>query len=170
KSSGSQPFQPAINGSPTMHIPGPINSFRRLAALSSQTPQSDLVAALSRNLFSLGFHYSQRLSKSAPTEYLTLVQHYVAVARGLEKMGGPEGVLKVDSCESAGPLLQILGYRLRKGGCGASAVLETEDSGQAFLTIDSGFPLAELEASFRTGKPFTYNVRGLDVPVLFGVG
>jgi len=170
KPSDYQPFRPPVNGSPTMHIPGPINSFRRLAALSSQTPQNDLVAALSRNLFSLGFHYSQRLSKSAPTEYLTLVQHYVATARELEKMGGPEGVLKVDSCESAGPLLQVLGYRLRKGGCGPAAVVETEDPGQAFLTIDSAFPLAELEASFRTGKAFTYNVRGVDVPVLFGVG
>jgi hypothetical protein len=168
KASGYQPFQPAVNGSPTIHIPGPVNSFRRLAAISSQTPQSDLVAIFSRNLFSLGFHYSQKLSKNAPTEYLTLVQHYVGVARQLEKMAGPDGVLKVTSCEQAGPLLQVLGYRLRKGGCGATAVLETEDSPLAFLTIDSGFPLAELEDSFRTGKPFTYDVRGVDVPLLFG--
>jgi hypothetical protein len=169
KSTDYQPFQPAVNGAATMHIPGPIGSFRRLAAISSQTPQKDVMAALSRNLFSLGFHYSQRLSKSAPTEYLTLVQRYVAVARELEKMGGSEGVLKVESCEAAGPLLAALGFRLRKGGCGPSAVLETEDSGQAFLTIDSGFPLAELENSFRTGKPFSYDVHGTDVPVMFGV-
>ncbi len=170
KSAGYETFVPAVEGSPTLHIPGPLNAFRRLSALSSQTPQSELVAALSRNLFSLGFHYSQKLSKSTPTEYLTLVQHYTAMARALEKMAGPSGVLKVETCESAGPLLEILGYRLRKGACGAQAVLETEDSQSAFLTIDSGFPLAELENSFRTSKPFTYDVHGTDVPVLFGTG
>ena len=73
QSSDYQPFHPAMSGAPTMHIPGPINSFRRLAALSAQTPQSEFVAAFSRNLFSLGFHYSQKLSKSTPTEYLNLI-------------------------------------------------------------------------------------------------
>jgi hypothetical protein len=50
-------------------------------------------------------------------------------------------------------LLRILGYRMR-GGCGSEVVLETVNAARAFLTTDSGFPLAELEQALRTDKPF----------------
>ena len=65
-------------------------------------------------------------------------------ARELVTLAGPEGIIRVSSCDQAGPLLDILGYRLRQG-CGKDAALETADPERAFLTIDSGFPLAELE-------------------------
>jgi hypothetical protein len=164
-----QPFHPEVSGTATMHLPGPAESFRRMAALSSQTPDGQLLAALTRNLFTLGFHYSQRQSRSAPTEYLLLLQRYVEMARELEKMGDAGGMLEIADCGSSEPLLKVLGYRLRKPGCGPQAVLETEDPNRAFVTIDSGFPLAELESSFRAGKAFKFRVRGIDVPVLFGV-
>ena len=45
-------------------------------------------------------------------------------------------------------LLRVLGYRMR-GGCGSDVVLETVNASRAFLTIDSGFPLAELEQALR---------------------
>ena len=151
----------------TMHVPGPLPSFRRMAALSSQTPVDELASALARNVFTLGFHYSQRLNKTSPTEYLNLLTRYVEQARALEKMGGADGIIRVGSCQESGPLLKTLGYRVRKGGCGAGAVIETDDPNTAFLTIDSGFPLADLESAFRAGKPFTYTVRGNDLPILF---
>ena len=43
----------------------------------------------------------------------------------------------------------------------------TEDAGRAFLTIDSGFPLVELEETLRGGKPFTLPYPSSPVPVLF---
>ena len=70
--------------------------------------------------------------------------------------------------------LQSLIEQTRSGQCPAVIdrldKLGNEDPNLAFLTIDSGFPLAELEAAFRAGKPFEYKVRGIDVPVLFGAG
>ena len=41
-----------------------------------------------------------------------------------------------------------------RGGCGSEVVLETVNASRAFLTIDSGFPLADLEQSLRTNRPF----------------
>ena len=48
-------------------------------------------------------------------------------------------------------LLRVLGCRMR-GGCGAEVVLETVNATRAFLTIDSGFPLA---GSSRSRFPMT---------------
>ena len=50
----------------------------------------------------------------------------------------------------------MLGYRMR-GGCGSEVVLETVNAARAFITTDSGFPLAELEQALRTDKPFSYD-------------
>src|SRR5262249_11221484 len=50
------------------------------------------------------------------------------------------------------------------------ASVQTEDAGRAFLTIDSGFPLVELEEALRGGKPFSYPYPSSQVPVLFGAG
>ena len=65
-------------------------------------------------------------------------------------------MIQIETCESAetGDLLRVLGYRMR-GGCGSDVVLETVNASRAFLTIDSGFPLAELEQALRTNRPFT---------------
>ena len=46
-----------------------------------------------------------------------------------------------------------------RGGCGSEVVLETVNATRAFLTIDSGFPLAELEQDLRTNRPFTYDYK-----------
>ena len=55
-----------------------------------------------------------------------------------------------------------------RGGCGSDVVLETVNATRAFLTIDSGFPLAELEQALRTNRPFTYDYQPTQVPVLYG--
>jgi hypothetical protein len=51
--------------------------------------------------------------------------------------------------------------------CGPNAALETSDANRAFLTIDSGFPLADLEETLRSGKPFNISYTATKVPVLF---
>src|SRR5262249_22683690 len=55
-----------------------------------------------------------------------------------------------------------------RGVCGGEVVLETVNATRAFLTIDSGFPLAELEQSLRTNRPFIYNYAPTQAPVLYG--
>ena len=86
------------------------------------------------------------------------MHRYLSQARELEKLAGADKVIQIETCESpkAGDLLRILGYRMR-GGCGSEVVLETVNATRAFLTTDSGFPLAELEQALRTNRPFTYD-------------
>src|SRR5947209_5505716 len=54
-----------------------------------------------------------------------------------------------------------------RGGFGSVVVLETVNASRAFLTIDSGFPLAELEQALRTNRPFTLDYHPSRVPVLY---
>ena len=84
-------------------------------------------------------------------------------------MAGADHGIKIETCESpdTAELLRVLGYRMR-GGCGSEVVLETVNATRAFLTIDSGFPLAELEQALRTNRPFVYDYRATKVPVLYG--
>src|SRR5262249_41541227 len=95
-----------------------------------------------------------------------LVKRYLLQARDLVELAQPEGVIRVPSCDQAEPLLSILGYRLRSS-CGQEAVLETADPDRAFLTIDSGFPLADLEQALRENKPFVLPYASSQLPVLF---
>src|ERR1700749_5101349 len=45
--------------------------------------------------------------------------------------------------------------------------VETVDPQKAFLTIDSGFPLPDLEKVLQEGKPFGYSVPTSRVPLIF---
>ena len=55
-----------------------------------------------------------------------------------------------------------------RANCGDPATsLQTEDPERAFLAIDSGFPLPELEQTLQGGKPFEYPFSSSPVPVLF---
>ena len=72
---------------------------------------------------------------------MLLLERYVQQARELQTLAGPSDEIRVARCEDAGPLLQVLGYRLRNA-CGQKDVsLAALDPENAFLTIDSGFPL-----------------------------
>jgi len=150
-------------------IPGPLRSFARMAALSPDVHPEDLLPAIARNVVTNGYQAASNNEALDQTEYLKLVVRYLAQARELEKLGGADKVIKVEQCESAqtGELLKILGYRMR-GGCGAEVVLETVNASKAFLTIDSGFPLANLEQALRTNRPFLYDFKPTQVPVLYG--
>src|SRR6266481_2623405 len=149
----------------TVAIPGPLRSFLRMAGISQKVTPDEVVPLLARNVFVLG--YEGEWSKGRPSEFLILLNRYVQQARELVTLAGPAGVIHVSNCEDAKPLLQILGYRARSD-CGQKGTyVETVDPQKAFLTIDSGFPLPELEKVLQEGKPFAYSVPTSRVPVLF---
>jgi hypothetical protein len=141
-------------------IPGPLRSFLRMAAISQQIAPEEVLPLLARNIIVSGYQGGK------PTQYLILVNWYMDQARELQALAGAKGVIHVSNCDEAKPLLVILGYRLRQP-CGPDAAVETADANRAFLTIDSGFPLAELEETLRGGKPFDAPYTSTNVPVLF---
>ena len=151
------------------YVPGPLRSFNRMAAISSEINSEDVLPALARNVVTNGYQASHSNEALEQTEYLKLVHRYVSQARELEKLAGTDKVIRVETCDSAnaGELLRIIGYRMR-GGCGSEVVLETVNATRAFLTTDSGFPIAELEQALRTNRPFTYDYHPSAVPVLYG--
>ncbi len=150
-------------------VPGTLNSFRRMAALSTDMHIDETLASLGRTIFTGGYHASRGSGALEPTEYLKLLKQYLTQARELAAFAGPDHSIDVPVCESAetAQLLKIIGYRLR-GECGPEAVLETVNPSRAFLAIDSAFPLADLELAFRRGEEFRYRFGPTRLPVLFG--
>jgi hypothetical protein len=149
-------------------IPGPIRSFARMAALSADIPPDNILAALARNVVTNGYQASHSNEEMEETEYLKLVQRYLSQARELDALAGADKVIRIETCESTqtNDLLRTLGYRMR-GACGSEVVLETVNAARAFITTDSGFPLAELEAALRTDKPFSYDYHPSQATVLY---
>src|SRR5438309_2505426 len=127
----ASPPLPAVE---TAVIPGPLRSFMRMAAVSQKVPPEDILPLLSRNVFMQGYQ------RGAPTEFLLLVQRYIQQARELQILAGDSNTIRVRTCDDAGTLVQILGYRLREGCGSKSFFLDTANPERAFLTIDSGFP------------------------------
>lgn len=142
-------------------IPGPLRSFLRMAGISQQVPPEDVLPNLARNTNMLGY------VGETQTEFLRLLNRYIKQARELQILAGKDQTIRVADCADATELLKVLGYRLR-GGCGQKdRVLETAYPTRAFLTIDSGFPLADLEESLQKNIPFSYPYAASWVPVLF---
>jgi hypothetical protein len=141
-------------------IPGPLRSFLRMTAISQQITPPEVLPLLARNVVMSGYQGGK------PTEFLVLVNWYMDQARELESLAGKAGVIRVSDCDDAKRLLVILGYRLQKS-CGPDAALETADANRAFLTIDSGFPLADLETSLKDVRPFDIPYASTSVPVLY---
>ncbi len=167
---GAIPAAPAPAGEArTASIPGPLRSFMRMAAVSADVGPADLLSALARNVVTNGYQASANGESLEPSEYMKLLTRYVSQARELSALAGPEKTIRIDVCESpkTGELLRVLGYRMR-GACGGDLVLETVNASRAFLTIDSGFPLAQLEQALRTSRPFSYNYAESNVAVLYG--
>ena len=152
----------------TIAIPGPLRSFARMAALAPETAPDEVLPALARNIVTNGYQAASSNEALEQTEYLKLVIRYLSQARELEKLADSSGIIKIETCDSSqtGELLRVLGYRMR-GGCGSEVVLETVNATRAFLTIDSGFPLAELEQDLRTNRPFAYDYKPTQVPMLY---
>ncbi len=149
-------------------IPGPISGFARMAALAPDLNSDDVMTALTRNIVTNGYQAISGGESLEPTEYLKLVLRYVSQAREIERLSGDSRKIEIQNCDSAvtGELLKILGFRMR-GGCGSDVVLETVNASRAFLTMDSGFPLAELEEALRTNRPFSLDWSPTRVPVLY---
>jgi hypothetical protein len=145
----------------TVTIPGPLRSFMRMAAISQKVPNDEVLPLLARNVFMQGYQ------RGSQTEYLRLLDRYVQQARELQILAGPSEKIHVVNCDDAGTLVQILGYRMREG-CGQKTFfLETANPERAFITIDSGFPLTDLEEALQKGVPFNYAYPASRVPVLF---
>jgi hypothetical protein len=157
---------PASSANPT--IPGPLRSFLRMAGISQKVSADEVLPLLARNVELRGYNGSPE-RPGRPTEFLILLERYVSQARELQAMAGSAEVISIVNCSQAQPLLVILGYRFRET-CGAHTTLETADPQRAFLTIDSGFPLSELEDKLQAGKPFRYPYHSSAVPVLFTPG
>jgi hypothetical protein len=138
-------------------IPGPLRSFLRMAGISQKSPADDVLPLLARTVYIQG---------NTQTELLVLLNRYVHQARELQQLAGASGTLRVAGCGDASALIQILGYRVRQGCGQKDVILETANPERAFLTIDSGFPLTELEESLQKGVPFNYSFPATRVPVL----
>ena len=149
----------------TVNVPGPLRSFLRMAGISQKISAEEVLPLLARNVAVEGYQ-GRKDKQGRATEFLILLKRYVGQARELVTLASPSGVIRVSGCDQAGPLLGILGYRLKQG-CGKDASLETADAERAFLTIDSGFPLAELEETLQGGKPFACPFASSPVPLLF---
>ena len=149
-------------------VPGMLNSFLRMAALSTDALPDDLFPALAQNIVTGGYRATGGPAGMEPTEFLKLIMQYLSQARELDQLAGPNNTIDVPACESAetAQLLKILGFRLR-GECGAAAVLETVNPTRAFLSIDSAFPLADLEAAYQADSAFHLDYRATQLPILF---
>jgi len=148
----------------TATIPGPLRSFLRMAGISQKVPPDEVLPLLARNVFLRG--YQGQGSGLRPTEFLILLRRYVEQARELSSLAGPSGAIQVSTCDEAQRVLEVLGYRVRPD-CGRShTYVETADPQRAFLTIDSGFPLPDLERTLQGGAPFTYSFPSSQVPVI----
>jgi hypothetical protein len=145
-------------------IPGSSRSFLRMAGVSQKVSPPEVLPFLAHNIVSLG--YTGENSNAKPTEFLKLLRRYLDQARELSALADKEGFIRVSNCQDAKPLLQVLGYELRDACSPMTSVL-THDPERAFLAIDSGFPVAELEETLRGGKPLAYRYSSFQVPVLF---
>jgi hypothetical protein len=144
-------------------IPGSRRSFLRMAAISQQITPEEVLPLLSRNVFIHGYEGTSR-----ETEFLILLRRYVHQARELAALAANDDrTIRIEQCDQAGPLLHVLGFRASTGCGNPNISLKTEDPERAFVTIDSGFPLPQLEKALQTSKPFEYAVSSSPVPVLF---
>src|SRR5271163_995956 len=147
----------------TVAIPGPLRSFLRMAGISQKIAPDEVLPLLARNVFLRGYEGSRH---SHQTEFLILLIRYVRQSRELAALAGPQGVLRVSNCVEAQSLLKVLGYQPRPDCGQINAPLLTNDPARAFITVDSGFPLLDLEASLQQGKPFNYMFASSSVPAL----
>ena len=141
-------------------IPGPLRSFLRMAGISQEVSPEQVLPMLARNVSLYGY------SGGSQKEYLVLLDRYVHQARDIQRLAGPEGIIRVSGCKDASELLSALGYKLEKACGRRDTSLMTANAERAFLTIDSGFPLSALEQALQKDGPFEYPFAGTRVPVL----
>lgn len=147
----------------TVTIPGPLRSFLRMAGVSQEVTPPEVLPTLARSVILHGYHNER------PMEFLILLRRYYHQSQELSSHAAG-GKIHVEGCKNLEPLLHVLGYRMQ-GECGHTGLtLVTADPERAFLTIDSGFPLLDLEEALQKSKSFTYDYAGSLVPVMFAPG
>jgi hypothetical protein len=145
----------------TVVIPGPLRSFLRMAGISQQLPADGVMPMLAENVSLYGYELGRQ------TEYLVLLNRYVRLAREIQRLTDAHGMIEVKSCADVDQLVHVLGYKFA-GVCGQkNAALVTADAERAFLTIDSGFPITDLEQTLQKHEPFTYAFPETRVPIMF---
>lgn len=148
-------------------MPGPLASFARMAALAPELDPADLLPSLARNVVTGGYQAAANETLQQ-TEYLKLLLRYLSEAQELQALANQDHKIVIPACDSeqTGNLLKVLGYRMR-GSCGADIALETVNPSRAFVTIDSGFPLAQLERDLRADHRFELEYAPTAIPVLY---
>ena len=141
-------------------IPGPLRSFLRMAGISQEVAPEDVLPMLARNVALYGFDSGKE------KEYLILVDRYVHQAREIERFSA-NGKIHISGCSDAAELLSVLGYKFQRPCGHRDTALLTANAERAFLTIDSGFPLTELEQALQKDRPFTYSFPATRVPIIF---
>lgn len=157
----SPSHEPSHGAVETVEIPGPLRSFLRMAGISQEVTPDDVLPMLARNLSLYG--YDQGKEK----EYLLLVNRYVHQARDIQRLADPNGKIHISGCKDSAELLSVLGYKFQRACGQRNSSLMTENAERAFLTIDSGFPLTELERALQKDQPFSYSYPGTRVAIFF---
>ena len=134
---------PSSQPESNLTIPGPLRSFLRMSGLSQSVSPPEVLPILAHTVILRGYQLGK------PTEFLILLRRYVRQSKELSALVGQDGNIRINGCKDAEPLLRILGYKTQ-GQCGQSAMaLITADPERAFLTVDSAFPLLDLEAALQ---------------------
>lgn len=150
----------ASNSDQSIVIPGPLRSFLRMAGISQEVAPGQVLPMLARNVSLYGY------SGGKEKEYLVLLNRYVHLAREIQALADSQGVVRISGCKDANELLNTLGYKLEKACGRRDTALMTANPERAFLTIDSGFPLAALEQALQKDGPFQHPFTGTRVPVV----
>lgn len=145
----------------TIVIPGPMRSFLRMAGISQEISTDEVLPTLARNAALYGYQGGKE------TEYLILVSRYVHLGRELLSMADANGTIHIANCDEANKLIQVLGYKFQRPCGQKDSALSTANAERAFLTIDSGFPLTNLEQALSNNEPFNYTFPATRVPVFF---
>ena len=108
----------------TVSIPGSLQGFQRMTAVSRKASAEDLLPFLARNVVIDGYQRRQGQDPQ-PTEYLKLIKSYLEQARALKDLAGPSGQIDIKNCTDVAHILKTIGFRFRNP-CGPSATVETE--------------------------------------------
>jgi hypothetical protein len=132
-----------------------------MAGISQEVSSPEVLPILAHTVVLHGYQLGRA------TEYLVLLRRYVRQSKELSGLAVQGSMIRVSGCKDADNLLRILGYR-EQGECGKSEMsLVTADPERAFLTVDSGFPLLDLEEALEHDAAFTYPYAGSTVPVMY---
>jgi len=142
-------------------IPGPLRSFLRMAGISQDIAPDDVLTMLARNASLYGYDHGKE------TEFLVLLARYVHLARELQALSDATGAIHVTGCDDAAHLIEVLGYKFETPCGRKDTSLMTADPERAFLTIDSGFPLSELETALQKNGSFSYSFTATRVPIFY---